>query len=101
MTRDEISEQAARLATAMMLKQLSRSGANDVIETATDKMVDFYRATLNEAARAVCPDCAAGVRLLPQTAEWEYAHPDDDDYRYDCAACSIHDLIAALDKEGS
>lgn len=99
MTREEISDRAARLTMAVTMN-LTGSAA-DMIGAATDKMVDFYRATLNEAARAVCPDCAAGVRLLPQTAEWEYAHPDDDDYRYDCAACSIHDLIAALDKEAS
>ena len=57
------------------------------------------RATLQEAARAVCGDCGAGVQLLPQTAEWEYGHPDGEGYRYDCAAAPIHDLIAALEVE--
>lgn len=56
------------------------------------------RATLEEAARAVCADCAAGVPLLTPITGWTWAHPDDDYYRYDCAACRIHDLIAALEK---
>jgi len=98
-TRKEISERAALLTMAVTLK-LTGSGA-DMIEAATDEMVKFYHTTLQEAARAVCGDCAAGVQALPQTAEWEYGHPDGDGYRYryDCAAAQIHGLIAELDKE--
>lgn len=64
------------------------------------EVIEARREALQEAARAVCGDCGAGVQLLPQTAEWEYGHPDGEGYRYDCAAAPIHDLIAALE-EGS
>ena len=101
MTRDEISEQAARLATAMMLKQLSRSGANDVIETATDKMVDFYRATLNEAARAVCPMCREHYDVgRDEGGYWVHDPFGGPEPVYsECKAPQIHELIRSLDSE--
>lgn len=98
MTREKIAEHAALVVMAVF-RNLDQPGGV-ILDEATNLLVNFHRATLQEAARAVCGDCGAGVQLLPQTAEWEWGHPDDDGYRYDCAAAPIHDLIAALE-EGS
>lgn len=101
MTREEISERAALLTMAVTLR-LTGSGS-DMIEAATDEMVKFYRATLQDAARAVCSDCRNDVDLGVFNdcgkTHWSHASEKGDTAR--CEAGPIHDLIAALDKEGS
>lgn len=95
MTREEIEKLAKQIVNDV-------EGVNSYERSygyVTEDLVALVRATLQEAARAVCGDCAAGVQVLPQTAEWEYGHPDDDGYRYDCAAAPIHDLIAKLEEK--
>ena len=96
MTREEIRERAEKL---MAEEDIARYDDDNEIGVVERHLLALARATLEEAARVVCGDCADGVQLLPQTAEWEYGHPDYDGYRYDCAAAPIYDLIAALDKE--
>ena len=97
-TRKEISERAALLTMAVTLK-LTGSGA-DMIEAATDKMVDFHRATLQEAARAVCKRCALEFPERDDRGIYYWHNPGPYGSIL-CDADRIHDLIAALDKEGS
>lgn len=99
MTREEISERAGLLTMAVTLK-LTGSGA-DMIEAATDQMVDFYRATLEEAARAVCVGCDSTDKLFNDGVAWMHRDesPGYEGPYYRCVASKIHDLIAALDKE--
>lgn len=59
----------------------------------------LVRATLQEAARAVCRNCDAEVPLLcNEHGEWVHY---DDDGSGQCDAGPIHDLIAAPEEEGS
>lgn len=59
------------------------------------------RVTLEEAARAVCVDCAAGRKIHPNNPDLEthWFHMDEDGDSFACHAASIHDLIDALDQE--
>lgn len=56
------------------------------------------RATLQEAARAVCSRCKAGPLAAFDYDGWYHETPRGAE---SCNAPEIHDLIAALDKEGS
>lgn len=94
MTREEISERAARLTMRVALNLTG--SAEDMIGAATDGMVDFYRATLQEAARAVCKRCA---QEFPERDDQsaDYWHPPSSYGSILCDASGIHDLIAALE----
>lgn len=95
MTREEISEKAAFLTMQVTLR-LSGSGS-DMIEAATDEMVKFYRATLEEAARAVCVECEAGTQISERVPGGRWMHVD---HYGACGASEIHDLISALEVKG-
>lgn len=97
MTRKEISERAALLTMAVTLR-LTGSGS-DMIEAATDEMVKFYRATLQEAARAVCGRCARDGFPCRDDQSADYWHPPGAYGSILCDASGIHDLIAKLDEE--
>ena len=61
MTREKIAEHAALVVMAV-LRNLDQPGVV-ILDEATNLLVNFHRATLQEAARAVCPDCRNEVAL--------------------------------------
>lgn len=73
-----------------------------------DNVIALVRATLKEAARAVCEDCerharqgkSACSRVFRSDAELplKWAHYNDG-AQWPCEAGPIHDLIAALEEE--
>lgn len=93
MTREEISEKAAFLTMQVTLK-LTGSGS-DMIEAATDEMVKFYRATLEEAAWAQCYWCS---KYGPPDIESKLHRISSGGEQPACIVPVIHDLIAALEK---
>ena len=98
MTREEIVRVAGDLNHDL---RYSRGGGSRTdchrIEAA---MTALVRATLQEAARAVCRRCTTE---FPERDDQscDYWHPPAPHGSILCDASGIHDLIAALDKEGS
>jgi len=60
------------------------------------------RDTLQEAVRAVCPDCRHEVALeaFKKNEKTYWSHQSEKGDTARCDAGPIHGLIAALDKEG-
>lgn len=81
----------------------------EINELALDFAVAIRRATLQEAARAVCVNCARGDVPTPterfifgdSVTRWRHSpsitKSGEPDY---CQADEIYDLIAELDKDG-
>lgn len=96
MTREKIAEHAALVVMAVFRNIDQPGGA--ILAEATDLLTNFRRATLQEAARAVCKRCAQeSPERDDQSAD--YWHPPSSYGSILCDASGIHDLIAALDKE--
>lgn len=88
MTREEIREEAEGIVrTACNLQRnASLQAANDAVEA---KVAALARATLEEAARAVCSKCARNENI----ADDGLHEPSLEE----CDAVRVRDLIAALD----
>jgi len=67
----------------------------------TEDLVALVRATLQEAARAVCPDCRNEVALeaFKKNEKTYWGHQSEKGDTARCDATPIHGLIAELDKE--
>lgn len=89
-----------------MTRQEILSWADEAWATSTERegeslVVRLVRATLEEAARAVCPDCALTLAEQENVAfYWVHTDRSADPWSSKvCSAAPIHDLIAALDSE--
>lgn len=103
MNRQEIREQARSIAAATTSASFTTN-----VDRAEYHLTDAVRATLEDAARAVCPDCdrnatqgtSACSKAFRSDAEppLRWAHYNDG-VQWPCDAGPIHDLIAALESE--
>lgn len=103
MKREEIRQDAEGIVrTACNLQRnVGLSDANAAVEA---KLIALVRATLEEAARAVCPAyCAAGEKVyqILGTNRWWHVSFSRERSEIPCDASPVHDLIAAMDKEAS
>lgn len=94
MTREEIRERAIEI--------VNETRGSDALPedygTVEYRLVALVSATLQEAARAACIECGAGRQISERVPGGRWMHVD---HYGECEASEIHDLIAALDKEGS
>lgn len=99
MTREEIIEKAEALVYDLRSGGRGQNGDEYQAEQA---MLALARATLEEAARAACVGCDSTDKLFNDGVAWMHRDesPSYDGPYYRCMATKIHDLIAALDKEG-
>ena len=99
MTREEIRERADRLCSELSTLSDHYPDAMSVARLKSERhFTSIVRATLEEAARAVCPDCSVGVPVHQDPSLSRRVHFDATGDDHSCVASEIHDLIAALDK---
>ena len=91
MTREEIRERAVQIGDDVEITSTHEEW-NATVEMHIAKIV---RATLEEAARAVCERCETDAPAYDPECGWWY-HTD----LIGCDATPIHGLLAAMDKEG-
>lgn len=97
MTRGEIRERAVQIGDDVEITSTHEEW-NATVEMHIAKIV---RATLEEAARAVCPWCRSGEYKEPDADLWWHdPYGNGPSASIECDASEIHDLIRELDKEG-